>query len=108
MQELPTDPTPPTPLSENGTSTYSPHDATQLWCARHWLPYRTNQGNGVMASILIVDALVHYPAFKAEVGAADGVQVDTAKLNAALERHSPICCYLGDAVMETIRERSQR
>ena len=79
-------------------------DEIKQWCDRHWQPYRDMRGNGLLASVLLMQALIdHRPAMD-EAGliqAMDRVSTEAA-LNLVMQRHQPICCWLGDELMDRI------
>lgn len=74
------------------------------WCDRHWQPYRERKANGVLATVLVMQAIIDDERFMAEARAMYGRPgpVPTDVMNTILARHSPVCCYLGDDRMAAI------
>jgi hypothetical protein len=68
-----------------------------LWCARHLEPYREQWPKGApVAMMRLFDAAVKMPAV------ADAAGNDAANLTTALRRFRPLCCFVGQAVMDAI------
>jgi hypothetical protein len=88
----------------------SEREAPRQWCEEHWQPYRERQGNGLLATVLVMQATLDDQAFMLEARTMYGRPgtIPTDVMNTVLVRHSPICCYLGDARMAAILEESQR
>lgn len=85
-------------------------DATKQWCEAHWQPYRESKGNGLLATVLLMQATLEDPAFMLEARTMYGRpgRVPTDVMNTVLTRHSPICCYLGDEKLAAILEQSRK
>jgi hypothetical protein len=82
-------------------------DFKRDWCARHLEPYRGERPKGApIAMVLLFDAFaqderVHRMAgFDPEV---EGSVADSTRLPALVAECSPLCCFLGDEIVEEIR-----
>lgn len=75
------------------------------WCERHWAPYRADdetgkRPNGIMATLLLVQKFIDSPMV------SELTDRSPAALNKIMEEGEPLCCRLGDEVMDGILERS--
>lgn len=61
------------------------------WCRRHWAPCPALGANGLLASVMLIQAF----AEASEGGSAD-------VMNAQMDAMSPLCCMLGDDLMYDI------
>ncbi len=77
---------------------------THTWCDRHWQPYRNGQGNGIAATMAVIDRVMKHPQIMRECGydPAAGREADASMLNAAIASHAPLCCFLGDEAMQEV------
>ena len=69
-----------------------------MWCPRHIMPYYRYQPQGLaaVAMIKLFEAAVQLPAI------SDFAKGDANKIEDALVRFKPICCFLGKAVLDRI------
>jgi hypothetical protein len=74
-----------------------------MWCERHLEPYRADWPSGAgVAMIMLFSEAVKMPAI------ADASNNDARNLGRALERFSPICCFVSHEVIETIYKATGR
>lgn len=71
-----------------------------MWCSRHLEPFRAEWPKGAAVAIVkLFQAAIAMPAI------ADAAGCDTAKLNEALARFAPVCCFVSaEALAEVYRE----
>jgi len=87
-----------------------PAEPIRPWCDEHWRPYTQPKANGTVASALLQQALLESDQFKRLCGWNPelGTKADASAAN--LNRHVrsilPICCYLGEATLQSILDRS--
>lgn len=78
------------------------------WCMRHWAPLRDGSMAGTHNALAgSLDTLQRF----IERGTTEGwlkAHWTSDKQNAALDAHSPICCYLGDAEMQSVYDNARR
>jgi hypothetical protein len=68
-----------------------------LWCSRHLEPYRERWPYGAASAMLMVfHAAIAMPAV------ADAAGGDAEKIEAALQRFRPICCFISKAQLDKI------
>jgi len=80
-------------------------ESVPAWCRSHWEPYREGRANGVLATALLAQAMVENAAFMLEARVLYGRPtgpVPTDVMNTVLKRHAPMCCYLGQVVVDGI------
>jgi hypothetical protein len=88
------------------------------WCAHHWAPYvaRGDEALGQRACAALTRTTTLTPLFQTEYGKLmreKNAPSSNALANAAIEklyeRHKKaMCCIMGDANMEIIRQRTTR
>jgi hypothetical protein len=82
------------------------HRHNDQWCERHWAPYRGPvEGivpNGVYASLRLMEEFLASPSV------TELTDQSPEALNRAMQGEQPICCRLGDAVMDRILEEARR
>lgn len=75
--------------------------ASEMWCDEHWDPYRDGERNGILASVLIAEAFTKKASEEHDVSGEED-------LNRIKEEHAPVCCWLGDDVMDSILEEASQ
>ena len=73
------------------------HWKGNIWCPRHWAPCPVEGRNGLVASLLVTQELQREAPSNLNSAAA---------INRWAEKHSPVCCYLGDERMSAIWEQA--
>ncbi len=69
------------------------------WCDRHWLRMRDDVSyNSVLAGILLMQRILEDPVFIARCGGDANADV----MNSVNQSLCPLCCHLGDDIMEEI------
>lgn len=85
---------------KNGT--FPPdHRHNDQWCERHWAPYRNANAdgitpNGAYGSIALMEAFIDSPIV------TELTDRSHEALNRAMRGDKPVCCRLGDEVMDRI------
>lgn len=76
----------------------------QNWCDRHWQPYREGKAPGIVATMLLFQHFVDSEDVQRKCGwnPETGQMASTERLQQVSQELSPICCYLGDTVMDQI------
>ncbi len=75
---------------------------SNLWCDKHWKPYSTGKLNGILASIRLQGALLENKPFQEMCGHDADPEVLNKSLEKIIEKHGAVCCYLGEALLESI------
>lgn len=76
---------------------------TTHWCGAHLAPYRERWPHGAgRAIMLLFEKSIEHKDIQAACGAVDGHQADTNLLERVLREFSPLCCLLGDEVVQEI------
>lgn len=94
---------------EPGAAGVNPNAGIAQWCDRHWKPVRENRAiNGLAASVELLNATLADERFQRECGydPETGAVASMDRANAALAKFSPICCFLGEEVIETIYQKA--
>lgn len=76
-----------------------------LWCNRHWYPYHGRSPHATLASMAMLKRTFADERFQRACGGdpETGTPADTSKMTEELEKIKPICCFLGDKVMDDVR-----
>jgi hypothetical protein len=63
----------------------------------------------MMGSIFLMEALVNHEPFMIACGydPVTGERAKAERMNAEMEKVSPVCCYLGDEIVQGIAERCE-
>lgn len=74
------------------------------WCHRHWQTVIDRDLNGIMLALRVFQTFVENDQILREAGydPETETKADGEKLNALIETHSPVCCFLGDEKMEEL------
>lgn len=72
---------------------------SEMWCNKHWDPYKSGERNGILASILIAEEFAEKAATEYDASAPP-------ELERVKSRHAPVCCWLGDETMRDILEKA--
>ena len=79
------------------------------WCERHWKPYKDEEANGIVSTMMVMEKFTTHPDAMIFCGYDGGDNLaDTDKLNEALVHFAPVCCMLGDEVMDQILEEAKK
>lgn len=71
------------------------------WCARHLEPFRSRWPAGAATAMLL---LFNASVAREEIVRHAGGRADS--LDAVLREFSPLCCFLGDAVMQDLTTKA--
>lgn len=81
-------------------------DSSHQWCRKHWDQVRAGMPatNGLLAALLLNQRALADERFMREAGwnPETGALADADRINEVLEKFSPICCFMGDGVIEEV------
>jgi hypothetical protein len=69
------------------------------FCEKHWPEYMNDDPHGVFILFLVDDNLLKNKRFL-------DYTIDNKSINKAYERFSPVCCYLGNKIMDYIYKKA--
>jgi hypothetical protein len=72
------------------------------WCMKHWAVIRDGDYNGIIASMLIMQAFID-SSYVAEL-----TDHSAQAMQRAMEGKAPLCCWLGEEKMAEIYRKSAR
>ena len=74
----------------------------QMWCHRHWEPCPKEDLNGIVATMKLLWRLLADKKFREACGAKEDSPAKIEIINLKIPEFSPICCYLGDTIIDEI------